>query len=353
MDTFFACSLMVVLIVSAMVSTAKLVQPYLNELAGASSVERSRSLSEYILMNKGTPSNWGKIEGQGPSAFGLASESQQPYALDLDKVTRLNGQNIHAISYRDVLAALATSDLSFSIRIQTLFQVSVTLASSRNAGNETTYSLQVSTTKSGFPISSRLSCYIIIHDYVEGISSLTDSEGIGMVNVTLPNAVSGVASLVVLAKIPIFPQVTSFGVYSFRHNSEDPERNLTYVRLSPLNYTLTVSLRYSTVEIFEAHMFSYSHQYRLTQTAQSNQSVKYVVPRLSEASPLIFVVRGSNGSTSFAEWTAYPQLPLELGADFSGFSVESNAAALTYVVSIESVLYELVITCRSVPFADA
>lgn len=58
-DTFFACSLMVILTVSAMVGTAKVVQPYINDLSAMNGVERYRGLAEYILLSAGNPSNWG------------------------------------------------------------------------------------------------------------------------------------------------------------------------------------------------------------------------------------------------------------------------------------------------------
>jgi hypothetical protein len=343
---------MVILVASAMVSTAKLVQPYLNELADTNNAERCRGLAEYILMNTGIPSNWGEVKGEIPSAFGLASEDLQPYALDLDKVTRLNDENIYTISYRNVLAVLGTGDVSFNMRIHTLFQVSITLASSQNLGDETIYTFQASTVKSGFPVSTWLRGYAVIDGYVDKSSSQTDSEGVGMVNVTLPNMLNGVALLMVFAKMQAIPQIMSFGVYSFGHNSEDPQPNNTFLRLSPLNYMLNVSFRYPAVEISEAHVFSYSYSYSLTQTDAGNQSAEYSIPRLSEASPLILVVSGNNGSMSFAEWTAYPQLPLELGVDFD-LTVKSSVVALTYVVSIESVLYELVIASRSVSPTEA
>ena len=77
------------------------------------------------------------------------------------------------------------------------------------------------------------------------------------------------------------------------------------------------------------------------------------IPHLLEASPMILVLNGNNVSTSFAEWTTYPQVPLEIGADFSDLTTRSKAVALTYIVSINSVLYESVITCRSVQNYDS
>ncbi|MDH5495406.1 MAG: hypothetical protein OEY24_06875 [Candidatus Bathyarchaeota archaeon] len=96
-DTFFACSLMVILIVSAMVGTAKIVQPYLNDLSNMNGVERHKGLVEYLLLSTGEASDWGKTTDNIPTVFGLASETRQPYELDLDKVSRLNRQ--HLLNY--------------------------------------------------------------------------------------------------------------------------------------------------------------------------------------------------------------------------------------------------------------
>lgn len=352
-DTFFACSLMVILIASAMVSTAKLVQPYLNDLTNINGVDRCRGLAEYMLLDAGTPSNWGRTENTTPSTFGIAGKNLQPYALGPDKVSRLNNENIFSLTYQQLLAALGTSDMSLNIRIQPIFQVSIDLVSNQNLGSETLYTFQVATEKSGFPISTQLSCYVTVDSYVENVTSWTDSDGEGTANITLPNSLNGTTLLAVFARAQAYPQMMTFNAYSFGHNSEIPLPNRTFLRLSPVNHTLNVSLRDSDSEVSEAYVFTYGYHFSLPLTESGNRSLKYDVPGLSEVSPMILVLNGNNGSTSFSEWTAYPQLPLEIGADFSDLNAKSKAIALTYVVSIDSVLYEAVITCRSVPYEVA
>jgi hypothetical protein len=352
-DTFFACSLMVILIASAMVSTAKLVQPYLNDLTNINSVDRYRGLAEYMLLDAGNPSDWGRTENTTPSTFGIAAENRQPYALDPDKVSRLNSENMFSLTYQQLFAALGTSDMSVNIRIQPIFQVSIDLVSNQNLGSETLYTFQVSTKKSGFPISTRLNCYATVDSYVENVTSWTNSEGEGAANVTLPNSLNGTTLLAVFARAQAYPQMMAFNAYSFGHNSETPLPNRTFLRLSPLNHTLNVSLRDSELEVSEAYVFTYSYHFSLSLTVSGNRSLEYNVPSLSEVSPKILVLNGNNGTASFSEWTAYPQLPLEIGADFSDLNAKSKAIALTYGVSIDRVLYEAVITCRSVPYEDA
>jgi hypothetical protein len=352
-DTFFACSLMVILIASAMVSTAKLVQPYLNDLTNVNGVDRCRSLAEYMLLDPGNPSDWGKTESTNPSTFGIAAKNLQPYALDPDKVSRLNSENAFSLTYQQLLAALGTSDMSLNMRIQPVFQVSVDLVSNQSMGSGTTYTFEVYTKKSGFPIATRLNCYVTTGSYVENVTSCTNADGEGTANVTLPNSLSGTTLLAVFARAQAYPQMRSFNAYSFGHNSEAPLPNRTFLRLSPLDHTLNVSLRGSDLEVSEAYVFTYSYHFSLSSTASGNRSLEYDVPSLSEASPEILVLNGNNGSTSFSEWTTYPQLPLEIGADLSDLNARSKAIALTYVVSIDSVLYEAMITCRSVPYEDA
>jgi hypothetical protein len=54
------------------------------------------------------------------------------------------------------------------------------------------------------------------------------------------------------------------------------------------------------------------------------------------------VLTGFNESASFAEWVAYPQVPLQIGADFSESIAGSRVAAYSQIVTIGSALYEVV-----------
>lgn len=339
---------MVILIASAMVGTAKVVQPYLSNLANANGVERYRGLAEYLLLSTGSPSDWGKMKDAIPSAFGLASQSHQPYELDLDKVSRLNGDNAYAVAYSEILAALGTKDISLNMKIRPLFEVSINLTSSQSGANQTIYSFHVSTSKSGYPVSAWLQCYAVVETYVYDVSSSTASDGVGVVNAALPDSLNGTALFVVFAKAKAYSQTMSLNAFSFGHNSAAPQPNKTFLQLSPLNQTLNVSTQHPTMEVLNAYVFTYDYRFSLTQTATGNQTLEYSIPHLAEASPTMLVLNGKNGSTPFAEWTTYPQLPLEVGADFSDLTTSSQAVALTYVVSLNSVLYEAVITCRSV-----
>jgi hypothetical protein len=189
---------------------------------------------------------------------------------------------------------------------------------------------------------------VIVETYVDDVSSSTASNGVGVMNITLPHSLNGTALLAVFAKAKVYSKMIGFNVYSFGHNSETPEPNKTFLQLSPLNHVLNVSFQYETVVVSNAYAFTYNYHFTLSQTNSGNQTVEYDIPRLLDTSPILLVLNGNNVSTSFSEWTAYPQLPLEIGTNFSDLTSRLKAVALTYVVSINSVLYKAVITCRSV-----
>jgi hypothetical protein len=89
-------------------------------------------------------------------------------------------------------------------------------------------------------------------------------------------------------------------------------------------------------------VFSFSYNFSLTELAQGVQTVEYAVPHLIDTSVTIMVLTGSNGSASFSEWVAYPQAPLQIGADFSESIAGSRVAVYSQIVTIGSALYEVV-----------
>ncbi|UCG36684.1 MAG: hypothetical protein JSV64_08865 [Candidatus Bathyarchaeota archaeon] len=346
-DTFFACSLMVILIASAMVGTAKVVQPHLKDMSSLGGLDYAEGFTEYLLLSTGNPPDWGKIVSVVPQAFGLASTSSHPYALDIDKVSRLNSENVFAISYSDIAKGIGIELVPSSVEIRFLFEASISLISYEALENETIYTFQIITNKSGFPISASLQSYFVTENYVDKVSSSTNSSGIGIMNASLPNAIEAAASLLVFAKASTNPQMMAFSTYCLGHNSDPPEPNKTFLKLSPANHILNVSLSHPQVDILNVYIFTYNYGFNLTRNDIGNQTEEYNIPYLLDVSPMIFVLIGSNGSTSFAEWTSYPQLPLEIGADMWDSPARSKTIALTYIVSINAVLYEAVISCRN------
>jgi len=334
---------MILLALSAMVGTSKLMTPYLTDLAQRDDTGRFQHLASHLLLTTGAPTNWGQLASSVPSSLGLAKASAlRPYELDTDKVTRLNSENIYSLAYSELWQALGVKDVSFQIEIRTLFQLSIELLSNLTQGDQRVYEFEVTTSESGLPISTRLSSYVVLRDFVNETVSSTSSDGVGTFEIGIPNSVNGTALLLVFAQATINPQMVSLGTYSLGHNSDDPLPNATFTRLSPLNYVLNATLNYATVEISKAQIFTFSYNFSLSLNTQGAQTVEYSVPHLLDASPIVMVLTGVNGSTSFAEFVAYPQTPLQIGAKFDESIAGSRIIVYRHTVTINSALYEVV-----------
>jgi len=342
-DTFLACSIMIALVLSAMVSTSNNLSPSINELSHKNDAERFQQLAQQLLLNKGTPINWGSLRDVVPESLGLAdSASSLPYELDVDKVSRLNRQNIYSLSYSQLWQLLGVSDVSFRIEIKTLFNLSTTLISKTSGVNETTYQFDVYAEKSGTPVLALLHGYVVVRDYVNNFASSTSSNGHSSILVTIPNSVSGTAILLTFAKAESNSQIVTFNVYNFSHNSSEPWPNRTFTRLNPLNYVLNVTFTYPSEEVLKALVFTYNYNFSLTEKSRSAQTVEYDIPRLLDSSPMLLVTTGLNESSSFAEWVSYPQVPLETGADFDSSDTGAKTVSFSHIVAINSVLYKIV-----------
>ena len=342
-DTFLACSVMIILVLSAMVGASKLMTPYISGLSHRNDAERFQQLASLLLLNTGTPSNWGQMRETIPSSLGLAKAgSFLPYELDIDKVSRLNSENAYSLTYRQLWESLGIQDVAFQIEVGTLFELSIDPISNQTQGDETIYEFEVETKKSGMPVSADLSGYVFVKYFVDNVTSSTSSDGVGSFSVNVPNSVNGTTLLLVFAKAQANPQMVSFNVYAFGHNSTTPFPNRTFLSLSPLNYVLNASFTYPSTEILKTQVFTFNYNFSLTERDQGNQTVEYNIPRLLDSSPMIIAFTGLNGSSSFAEWVSYPQLPLQIGSDFSESSAGAKIVSQTSIVTINFALYEVV-----------
>jgi len=182
-DTFFACSLMVMVVVASMAGVAKLIQPYVSEISEVNEQDYLEELSKWLLLSEGSPGNWGQLSS-APEVFGLAkSNASILYELDIDKVSRLNGENSYAVTYIQLLEALGVDETALKIEVNPLFNVSVQLVSNVTGGSETNYTFQVSTSKSGLPVASEVQCYVVARNFVANSTASLSNEGMG--NVTL------------------------------------------------------------------------------------------------------------------------------------------------------------------------
>jgi len=334
---------MIILTLSAMAGTSKLMAPYLDDLSHRDDAERFQQLASHLLLNAGTPASWGQMQATVLSNLGLAkADSSLPYELDIDKVSRLNSENIYSLTYSELWEALGVKDVAFQIEVKTLFELSISLISNSTQGNQTVYEFEVATEKSGMPLSTDLSGYVVVESFVDKVTTATASNGVGSLTVNVPNSVNGTVLMLVFARAQVNPQMVSFNTYTFGHNSPTPLPNRTFTRLSPLNHVLNVSLAYSTIEILKPQVFTFNYNFSLTEKADGVQTVEYFIPQLLDSSPMITVLTGHNGSTSFAEWVSYPQLSLQIGVDFSESIAGSKIVSLSHIVTINFALYEVV-----------
>ncbi len=339
-DTFFACSLMVLLVLSAMASTSKLLYPYVNHAAGGNMAERYRQISKYMLLNKGTPTNWGKSNQTNLTAFGLAKKGSIVQCdLDIDKITRLNTENAYALSYAEAFSALEMSDVSFRIEIKPLFETTVLLTATYAKITQTTYCFEIVTEKNGIPCLADLKGYVVAENYTETASART-SNGRASLNVTVPNTTRGPAMLAIFARSAYDEKVMSFATYRFTHNSTQPHASGTLLKLSPLNCTLKASFVASNITVSKVYAFTFDYNATLTRIGNDSQSATYSITRFADLSPILIVATGGNSTTCFVEETAYPQVPLQFGADFATSEAHSNVFAYTYPVTLNSVIYE-------------
>ncbi|HVP26983.1 MAG TPA: hypothetical protein VMT26_04890 [Candidatus Bathyarchaeia archaeon] len=342
-DTFFACSLMVLLVLSAMASTSKLLYPYIDYATDINAAERYKKFSEYLLLNRGTPTGWGKNIQTIPASFGLATVSSDiPYDLDIDKVSRLNSENLYAVSNAQIFSALEMSDVTFKIEIKPVFNVKINLTSTYMETNRTVYQFRVLTEKDGAHVPSNLKSYTITENRVE-TAGVYASNGETYLNATLSNAVNEPALLVVFAESAYDNKLVSFNAYAFADNSTLPEPNGTFLKLSPLNYTLTASFLNQATTLSNAYAFTFNYNLTLTPTRNNSESATYIIPYSADSSPMLLAVTGTNSSTFFAEYTAYPQVPLQMGSDLENSEARSNVFAYTYLVTINSAIYECTI----------
>jgi hypothetical protein len=345
-DTFLACTIMITLVLAAMVNTSNMLRPSMDNVLHLNDTERLRQLAEHLLLSPGTPSNWGNMKETIPTNLGLAdSNAFIPYELDIDKVTRLNSINIYSLSYAQLWQTLGVSDVSFSIKIRTFFNLSITLLSTITGANETTYQFDIYAHKSGTPIPANLRCYIIAQDYVNSITSTTAIDGHVSISEAIPNSMSGTAILATFAKAQSNNQIVAFDAYTFAHNSQAPFPNRTFTRLSPLSHILNLTFTYPNAEVHKAMVLTFDYNFSLTEKSLNAQSIEYEIPRLLDVCPMVLVVTGYNGSSSFVEWTSYPQMPLTFGASFED-DAETSAVSFSHIVTINSALYEAVTRWR-------
>jgi hypothetical protein len=335
-DTFFACSLLVSVALLATASLAGTMQDRINSMQDLNKQDYLRNIAEHLVTSYGTPVDWGAA-GAAPNSFGLAdSEASYLYALDVDKISMLNSQNGYSLSYFQVSKAAKLSNIASGISISQMLSITATLSATSSMGDETAYTFQISVSQASGPTSAALQCYVVSKDYVSAVANTTSSAGFGYITVQIPNASNGPALLVVFARATFDERITAYRTYSFAHLSEEPSPNHTFLELSPLNYTLSVETNFPDMTIAHGYAFSYAYQSNLTAISATT----YAIPEFVDKSPTVLVISGLNGTTSFVEWTSYPDVPLNFGADFEN----SEQNVFVYNVLVKGTLYKLTLS---------
>jgi hypothetical protein len=327
-DTFFACSLMVSVVIITIALSANALDAHLSAFQNLSEEEYLRVFSEFLVSNCGSPTSV-------PGTLGLAkTDSQYPWEVDADKVCRLNSQNAFALKYSELLKSSGLNNIALGISISQMIDISTSLSSNVTSENSTIYVFNVHASQQGTPVVASLHCYIFAEYFETEVFNNTSTDGNCCVEFNMPNSVEGPSLLVTFARASYDPRITAYEVHPFAHLSQETFPNDIFLHLSPLNNTLYVNSNSSDLTIFHSYVCSYSYQTNMSIISDS----AYAIPRMLE-SPLVLVMTGSNSSTSFVEWTAYPQLPLEIGSDFA----DSESHSFNYIVATNGNLYRLVV----------
>lgn len=334
-DTFFACSLIVSVALIATASFVGTMQIRINSLQDPNKDDYLRTIAEHIIMNSGTPEDWGSSNSTLPEIFGLDnSASPYLYELDIDKITRLNAKNNYSLAYFQGSQAARLNDLAFGISISQMLTINTELSANITGDDETTYTFTVTVNQAQGPISVSLHCYVIARDFLTDVYNTTSSAGVGSVTLQIPNSSAGPAILVVLAQASFDERLTAYEIYSFAHLSQEPSPSNTFLELSPLNYTLTVNPKSTNTTIDDSYAFTFAYQTNLTSTSENT----YAIPAFLDKSPTVIVLTGTNDTTHFIEWSAYPTIPLDFGANFE----DSEKNVFVYTVLVKETLYKLV-----------
>ncbi len=338
-DTFFACSLMVLLVLTAMTATAKILQPLINMSANVKAAQRLGEVARHMLLYAGKPADWGRNAQTIPEEFGLAeTEASNPYALDIDKVSRLNSENIYGLSYAQIYTSLKAADLSFRIEIKPVFNVKVNQTATFEDSNETTYTFEVATEKDdGAPVSAVLKAYVLTENLLQALT-IQNVDGRTSFNITLPKDLESPAVLVAFAKSTYNDRVVSYAVYSLTSSSGTTSKR-GFLRLSPINHTLTVTPISNETILEKVYALTFNGVWQPTKT----ENHTFSIPASVDPCPTVLVAFGSHATQSFVEWTAYPQIPVEVGVDFTSLLSISDVYAYTSLVSVGRGIYKCTI----------
>ena len=182
----------------------------------------------------------------------------------------------------------------------------------------------------------------LANNYLSDVVNVTSDIGLGYVTVQIPTISKDNALLIVFARSSFDDRMTSYSIYNFANSTQETTPSNNILTLSPLDNTLGLSTNFTSLNIQGGILFSFGHEQNLDYMQGSTQCQ---IPNLIDKSPSIIIISGTNGSTYFQEWTAYPQVPLKSGSSFAN----SEQNIFSYIVTINGVLYKLNISLGDVP----
>lgn len=336
-DTFFACT---IIVAAALIATGYLcstMQVRIDNTQNINEQNYLQAIANHIVTNPGTPSNWG-TSGSNPTDFGLAASSSTiPYAVDIDKISRLNSLNNCSLSYLDMEASSKLDNIALGVKISQVMDIDITESANDSTIYGTFFTLGISTSVESQPVSAILNCYVISDTAVSNVTSSTSNGGVDQVTVEIPNTASNNATVIVFARAFFDERVTSYAVYDLSNSTQETSPTSDFLTLSPLNYFLNIATNSSGAVIQNCYVFSYAHQEALEYTSGA---LGCAIPEIVDKSPLIIVVEGVENSSHFQQWVSYPEVPFTSGSDFSG----SAQNVFSYDVTINGVLYKLEIS---------
>jgi len=339
-DTFFACT---ILIAAALIATASLtatIQTNINNLQDLNQPSYLKNIAEQIVTSVGSPADWGS-SGMRPGSFGLAQAGgSRAYVLDVDKICRLNNQSSNLLSYTEAANAARLNNIAFGISVAQMLSITIEPTGNSTVGDVTTYNFQVTVKANLEATKANLHFYLIAKDSIQNASEATSNAGVGSVSFQLPSASSGNVVLLVLARATLDDRLTAYETYVFTHLSGEVLLNQTFLGLSPLDGKLNVNVTGSGAVVDECYAFTYAYQME----ADLISSGIYEIPSLADISPIVMVVTGMSDGAFFAEWTAYPSVPLSYGSNFAN----TDQNTFVYIVTIKGVLYRLTVTLGEV-----
>jgi hypothetical protein len=340
-DTFFACTILVAAALIGMAFFASTMETRIDNTEDYNKGSYLKAIADHIITGSGNPADWG-TKRVLPADFGLAEANQtNPYELNIDKISRLSSLNSFALTYPQISQAAKLSNIAVGISISQIMNLNIIQTSNSTVGSNISFDFAVSASINSKPTSASLHCYVAANNYLEEINGSIPETGSSHMAVQIPSAETNNAFLMVFARATIDDRMTAYAIYHFALSAQESIPSTNKLNLSPLGHNLTINDTSPGLTVQNRYAFSYSYQ----QTLPAINDSTTAIPKLIDNSPLVLVICALNGGQYFQEWTAYPQVPLEAGANFEG----SEQNVFSYIVTVDGVLYRLNISLGDPP----